>query len=249
MNKTNIASLATGAVILTASIATIAFAQRGASPSGVPLATSEAQQLANIQPGHQWLYELAWPNNQKAEFVLHADRAVKASSGTVFELRKFQMNLQGQTRESFAYMQVKDGAVFEAANATMNNTRPGFVESTQGAVIPAKLAVGTTWKWSGSDPNVVNTGPNAKSEFVGRVLRPMNIDTPLGKQLATVIEIRENVQWLQVTRRAFYVKGLGKVREEWRDGQGNVTQRLELKKFTKDAKPLLLPRGVDTYGG
>jgi hypothetical protein len=246
MKQSTIASLAAVAVILTATGATTAFA----TLTGAPAAQTDAQKLANLQPGNQWLYELSWPNGQTAEYILHADRTVKANEGVVYELKRLGMTVKGQTIQSYQYVQLKNGALYDAPNATFNNTNPGFAEASGGATIPANLKVGYTWRWSGSGPDAVNLGgPSTASDFVGRVLPSKTIETPLGKRTATVIEISEKVQWFQAVRRAYYVPGIGKVREDWLDGKGNVTQQLELKKFTKGAKAFVMPKTIDTRGG
>ncbi len=79
--------------------------------------------------------------------------------------------------------------------------------------------------------------PTARSNsiFVGKVLSPKTVNTLLGKKVSTVVQVFEKVQWLETTKRSYYVPGLGKVREELLDAKGNLMQKLELKKFTKDA--------------
>lgn len=204
----------------------------GAQRSPVTLSpkTQAALELANLAPGHQWLYEYSWPNGKKHEFILHAARRIETPTGPVFELKNFSNTLKGQLIVSYEYLEVRNSGVFQAENLMGNNTKPGFFVSHQGATLPVDLSPGAPWRWTSGAEGPANTGtPTSRSGsvFTGKVLSPKVVDTPLGKKTATVVQSFEKVQWLETTKRSYYVPGLGKVREELLDAKGNLTQKLD----------------------
>lgn len=209
-----------------------------------------AMTLANLEQGNQWLYEYSWPNGKKHEFILHVSRKIETPMGPVFELKNFSNTLKGQLIVSYDYLEVRNTGLFQAESSSGNNTKPGFVASQKGACLPIDLTPGASWKWNALGNGVESGTPTARSTslFIGKVLSPKTVATPLGKKVATVVQVFEKVQWLETTRRSFYVPGLGKVREELLDAKGNLMQRLELKKFTKDAKEIISPLTVETGG-
>lgn len=233
-----------GILVLTAG----AVAQRNQAP--MPAKESPAVLLANFEPGNQWRYEYSWPNGKTHEFVLHAAKAINTPTGTVYELKNFSNTLKGQLIVSYEYLEARSVGVFEAANLTMNNTKPGFKPSNKGAILPNKLTPGTTWSYTadGDGANTGNATSRSASFFVGKVLPSKVINTPLGKKEAQVIQVSEKVQWHETTKRTYYVQGLGKVREELFDAKGNLIQKLELKKFLKGAPEITVPLTVDSGG-
>lgn len=230
-------------------LATAAIAQRESALA--PAKPSVSVALANLEPGNQWHYEYSWPNGKTHEFVLHTSKKIDTPTGTVFELKNFSNTLKGQLIISYEYLEARNAGIFEASNATFNNTKPGFKLSTKGAMLPNELSPGTTWRYNAIDGVGIDTGnasARTASSFVGKVLPSKVVNTPLGKKQATVIQVFEKVQWMETTKRIYYVPGLGKVREELFDAKGNLLQKLELKKFTKGAKEIIAPLTVDSGG-
>lgn len=229
------------------------FGLGGAQRSPVALSpkAQAALELANLATGHQWLYEYSWPNGKKHEFILHTSRRIDTPTGPVFELKNFSNTLKGQLIVSYEYLEARNTGVFPAENAGKNNTKPGYSVSNQGAALPVDLVPGATWRWTNGSTQAADTGYSSSrsaSLFIGKVLSPKQIDTPIGKKTATVVQIFEKVQWLETTKRAYYVPGLGKVREDLLDAKGNLMQRLQMKKFIKDGSELKLPPTIDTGG-